>query len=422
MTTVASSRATTTEWIDRVLLDELEVGLERDRCALLIGPYEVGKSSLANILAARFGAGARLLNANLEEDRAEMAGRGGLLLNNADQLLVIDEIHGFPEGLDLIRSALETSVQRRLAAGRYLLLGSDPIAAQRLVSERLGTHAPHHRLSPIGLEELTYVEATESIAFRSGQIEATSPIMKPNGAIDMNRLWLRGGFPRSLLADHEAASFAYRERYITALCSRSYAFINPSLAAASLRELLTRIAINQGEPFKIDNGRRDQKALLDHLEDLGLVRQLRPWFVNHQKRLDKSPKVYLRDSGLLHALLGRRTLGELRGDAVLHGHSWEGFCLENLLQAAPGCEAFFYRPDGGEHEIDLLLDLPGGTRLAIEIKAPSSKIGAGFHDAIKAVSASEAFVIRPVPESSQKLGYREMTLSDMLAIVRSYIR
>ena len=196
----------------------------------------------------------------------------------------------------------------------------------------------------------------------------------------------------------------------------------PALAGAGIRDIVERIAVNQGEPFKVDRSKLDHKALLDHFEDLGLVRQLRPWFVNRLKRLEKNPKVYLRDSGLLHAILGRRTMADLTGDATVLGHSWEGFCIENLVEAAPTARPFFYRAEDERDEIDLILEYPGDERLAIELKSPSAKLGSGFSTATQAVGAKAAFVVRPVPESSQKEGYREMTLSDMIAVVRDYGR
>ena len=409
-------------WIDRSLMTDIEAGLERDRCALLVGPYEVGKSELAGEIARRFGEDAHILNANLDEDRAAMAGAEGLLRKSAGQLLVIDEVHGFPEGLDLIRASLEAARRRHDPPGRFLLLGSDTTRAQRMVAERLGTYAPTYRLSPIGLSDLPVPLIATETAFVFGEVAETSMIAISNEGIELERLWIRGGYPRSLLAQSDADSFSYCGRYIDNLCNRGYAHINPALAGAGIRDIVERIAVNQGEPFKVDRSKLDHKALLDHFEDLGLVRQLRPWFVNRLKRLEKNPKVYLRDSGLLHAILGRRTMADLTGDATVLGHSWEGFCIENLVEAAPTARPFFYRAEDERDEIDLILEYPGDERLAIELKSPSAKLGSGFSTATQAVGAKAAFVVRPVPESSQKEGYREMTLSDMIAVVRDYGR
>ena len=404
------------------MMAPIEAGLEADGCALLVGPYEVGKTELAAAIGGRFGEGAHILNASLEDDRAAMRGTDGLLRNSVGRLLVVEEIHGFPEGLDLIRAALEGARGRRELTGQFLLLGSNTTHAQRIVAERLGTHAPTYRLSPICLSELPEPLISTEVAFRFGDLADTEPIPEANDWIEVDRLWLRGGYPQSLLADSDAKSFSYCERYIEKLCSRNYAHINAALSAASIKEILERVAANQGEPFKVDRSKMDQKALLDHLEDLGLVRQLRPWFANHLKRLEKNPKVYLRDTGLLHALLHRRTLDELRGDSIILGHSWEGFCIENLIGAAPSARPFFYRAENEQEEIDLVLEFPGGRRLAIELKSKTAKLGAGFEDAVRAIAPVETFVVRPIPESSQKSGYREMALTDMITIVREFGR
>jgi predicted AAA+ superfamily ATPase len=408
--------------IERSLRAGIEAGLESDGCVLLVGPYEVGKSELAANIARGYGEGAQMLDASLQEDRAAMGGLDGVLRNAAGRLVVVEGIHGFPEGLDLIRTALDRARARREHPGRFLLLGSDVSQTQRLVAERLGTRALTFRLAPIALPELLDIDVALESAFAFGKIEESEPVRLVEEAGEMDRLWLRGGYPRSLLALDDEQGFAYCERYIEKLCSRGYAQINPAWSPASIREILDRVAATQGEPFKVDRSKIDQKALLDHLESLGLIRQLRPWFANHLKRLEKNPKIYIRDTGLLHALLHRRTLDELRADGAILGHSWEGFCIENLVEAAPGARPFFYRADTEQEEIDLVLEFSADRRLAIELKSKAAKLGGGFAEAVREVGAVEAFVVRPVPESSQKSGYREMTLRDMIAFVREFGR
>jgi predicted AAA+ superfamily ATPase len=408
--------------IDRRLIVEIEAGLARDRCALLVGPYEVGKSDLARDIARRFGAGAHIFNASLDADRRAMRRDDGILRNSVSRLVVIDEIHAFPECLDLIRAALDAPDRHARPLGQFLLLGSDVRRTRTLVADRLGTYAPVYTLAPIALDELPDPTLTVAPPIDAVEIMATSAIALPNDGIELDTLWLRGGLPRSLLAETDAAAFAYREKYLSALAHRDYSHINPALSGTSIRELLQRLAINQGEPFTIDKSRMDQKRLLDHLEDLGLVRQLRPLFPNRLKRFEKSGKVYLRDSGLLHALLKRQTSAQIVADATILGHSWEGFCIENIVAVAGGSEAFFYRTEDGSEEIDLVLEFADDRRLAIEFKAGSSKVGQGFTDAIRSVQAHETFVVRPMPERYEREGYREMTLPDMMAFVREFGR
>ena len=275
------------------------------------------------------------MNANDERDQEKLISDTGLVRNSAGKLIVIDEIHGFPDCLDLIRAQQEAARRDHSLIGRFLISGSQTLDAARLASNKLGTRTAIYRLSPISLEELPGEDPPDAGDARSlmpWELDATVPIGRSNedhstgAAVDARRI------PKSLLAQDEKASFAWRERYIEALCARGYQDISPSLAASRTREILMRVAVSQGEPFVVDKSRLDEKAFLDHLEDLGLIRQLQPWFPNELKRIKKHPKVYIRDSGLLHCLLHRRTHDELRGDGVVYGHSWEGFCIETSLK------------------------------------------------------------------------------------------
>jgi predicted AAA+ superfamily ATPase len=407
--------------IDRALLSSIEQGLDVDGCALLIGPYEVGKSDLAREIAKRFGDGAHYLNGNNRRDRNRFREEVGLLRRSADQLVILDEIHGFPGGLDLIRTELEAVRREHRPRRRFLILGSMPTEAKRLASERLGTRARTYRLSPIGLAELPdeHVHFGDARTFLPGEVEAIVPIARSNSTITMQTLWMRGGFPLSLFAGDDVASFAWRERYIDSLCERGYRHISQSLSASTVHEILARVAATQGEPFKVDRSRLEQKACLDYLDDLGLIRHLRPWSVNELKRLEKNPKVYIRDTGLLHCLLNRRTHDELRGDGKVLGHSWEGFCIENLIAAVPHARAFYYRSGDEQDEIDLVLEFSADRRVAIEIKSQTAKLGKGFERALDVVKPIGAYVVRPVPESSDNGSHRVMTLSDMINIMRA---
>ena len=179
-----------------------------------------------------------------------------------------------------------------------------------------------------------------------------------------------------------------------------------------------RVAATQGEQFKTENSRLDQKACLDHFEHLGLIRRLRPWFTNGLKRFEKNPKVYIRDSGLLHCLLRRQTFDELRGDGTLLGHSWEGFCIENLVEATPQASAFYYRSED-QDEVDLVLEFSPGLRLAIEIKSGSAKLGQGFERALKTLGITGGYVVRQVPESYDNGNHRVMTLRDMINVLQT---
>jgi uncharacterized protein len=246
-------------------------------------------------------------------------------------------------------------------------------------------------------------QTSESLAGRLAYAELT-PLLA-NEIVDQpgsreERLWVRGGFPNSFLAKNDEASLRWREQFITTYLERDVPQLGPRIAAQTLRRLWTMFAHEQGQllnasKFAASLGISGQTVArcLDLLCDLMLVRRLPPWGENAGKRLVHSPKVYVRDSGLVHALLGLSTRDRLLGHPVA-GASWEGWVIENLIATAPGgTQTWFYRTAGGA-EIDLLLDLPGGERMAIEIKrsrAPS--VSKGFYVGVADVKAATKFVV-----------------------------
>lgn len=406
--------------VGRALLRAVEEGIESDGCALLVGPYEVGKTELALEIQRRYGGDGLYFNARKQGDRHGLAGDNGAASNSAGKLIVVDEIHDFIDALDLIHAEIDAGRYQGKTVGRFLLLGSLSLEAERLAATKLGTRARVYRLSPIDLLELSerHPDTEDARTLPPIEPEATTPIHRSSIAISLETLWLRGGFPASLLANRDDTSYAWRETYLNALCARGYSHLDPALAMSSVRNFLERIAALQGETLDVNSLPRAQRPCLAYFEDLGLIRQLRPWFSNQGKRLEKPHKVYIRDSGLLHALLGRRSHKEIRASDTIYGHSWEGFCVENLIAAA-GSQVmpYFYRSDAGE-EIDLVLDFPGGIRWALEMKGPNTKVTRGFEEACSAVGAVRKFVVQPVPESHDQAAYRVMTLLDAMIAAR----
>jgi predicted AAA+ superfamily ATPase len=244
-----------------------------------LGPYEVGKSELARQIVRRFGAGGHYFNARKHADRENLAGAAGLVSNSAGRLIVIDEIHGFADALDLIHAEIDAARYEGKSIGQFLVLGSLSLEAERLVSNRLGTRARIFRLAPIDLSELPTSNgshAGHAQTTMGDQLEDTTPITPSSSTISMETLWLRGGFPDSLLADSDDASFAWRQDYLSALYARGYAHLNPALAASSVRSFFERIAALQGEILDINNLPQVMRPCLPYFEDLGLIRQLRP--------------------------------------------------------------------------------------------------------------------------------------------------
>jgi len=247
-------------------------------------------------------------------------------------------------------------------------------------------------------------QSSESLAGRIGYLELAPFFVNeiPSGTAEQQRLWLRGGFPRSYLASDEAASLFWRQDFIRTYLERDIAQLGPRIPAETLRRFWTMLAHNQGQPF---NAAQLAGALgvsgmtvgryLDLMVDLLLVRRLSPWTSNVGKRLVRSPKVYVRDCGLVHALLNIGTFDSLLGHPI-GGSSWEGFVIENLLMHLPfGADAGFYRTSAGA-EIDLILSIPPSELWAVEIKrSMAPKVERGFHLACDDIQPTARFVVYP---------------------------
>jgi predicted AAA+ superfamily ATPase len=406
--------------LSRSLESAIVQALNREGCALLVGPYEVGKSSLARSIAELFGEGSLYLRGSKPEDRDFLAGKDGVLKNSGGKFVIIDEMHGFPDGFDLIRLEIEDARARGRQIGKFLLLGFASLETEQLAASKLGTRAPVFRLAPFDVSELPGYEPRdigESRVYGAAEIPNDVPIGIPNDEISLQTLWVRGGFPESLLANDDDASFKWRERYLESLYARGYRHLNTTLSSSSVRNFWGRIASLQGSQLSSNKLPSEQRPCLSYFDDLGLIRQLQPWFSNEAKRYEKEPKVYIRDSGLLHCIRHRRSLTELKNDSSW-GHSWEGFCIETLIRATDGrAKAFYYR-SAADEEIDLVLEFAGDRRWAIEMKGESARLGPGFYAAIRDIGAVGQIVVRPIPESFEGEAARSMTLPDAVRLLR----
>jgi hypothetical protein len=295
--------------------------------------------------------------------------------------VILDEIHRLPGLFQTLRGLIDSGRQRGHRTGRFLVLGSASLDLLRQSAESLAGRISYIELGPFHLLEI------------AGPAEAA------------DRLWLRGGFPDSFLADAEATSLEWRQAFIRTYLERDIPQLGHRVPAETLRRFWTMLAHLQGEPL---NAARIASSLgisgqtvtryLDLLVDLLLVRRLSPWSVNVGKRLVRSPKIYVRDSGLVHALLGIPTLDALLSHPVV-GSSWEGLAVETLMAVAPRTtEAYYYRTAAGA-EIDLLLVLPGGYIWAVEIKRSlSPKPTRGFHQACADLNPAARYIVYPGTE------------------------
>ena len=359
--------------ISRLVTRDLEDALGRQAAALLIGPRQVGKTTLA----LEIGRSRDALYLDLEDrdDRNRLAEPVLFLDNLEDRLVILDEIHRMPELFQTLRGVIDRGRRTGKGRGRFLILGSASVELLRQ-SESLAGRIAYVNLTPFSVLEVEYEHAARE------------------------RLWLRGGFPDSYLAESDRESFALRRDFIRTYLERDVATFGPRVPSTTLERLWAMLAHRQGTTLNasvlaraLEISTQSVTRYIDLLTDLLLVRRLQPFHANVGKRLVKSPKVYVRDTGLLHALLGIASLEQLAGHPVV-GQSWEGFVIETLLAVLPPLATpYFYRTAAGA-EIDLLIEHGDGRRWAIEIKRSlSAKPRRGFHVACADVKPSNAFVV-----------------------------
>jgi predicted AAA+ superfamily ATPase len=311
-----------------------------------------------------------------EADRAKLVDPIGYFRDHENELVVLDEVHRVPELFQRLRGVIDRSRREGKPNGRFLLLGSAAMDLLRQSGESLAGRISYLELGPFDALEV-------------------DPAAR-------DTLWVRGGFPRSFLAESDQLSLEWRRDFIRTYLERDVPKFGSRIAAETLRRFWTMLAHNQSQIINASNlasglgvEGRTVASYLDLLVDLLLVRRLPAWHRNVGKRLVKSPKVYVRDCGMAHALLGIRNKEELLGHPVA-GQTWESFVTETLITVAPdGTEAHFYRTATG-NEIDLVLTLPGGKLWAVEIKRSSAPgVERGFHLACADLNPSRRFVVYP---------------------------
>jgi hypothetical protein len=363
--------------INRRIQPVLQQLLAEYPAVALLGPRQAGKTTLAHEIAA--GTDSTYLDLESPADRAKLFDAELYLADHEHRLVILDEVQRVPELFQSLRGLIDRGRRRGRTAGRFLLLGSASLELLRQSGETLAGRVAYLELGPLDILE---VESERR-----------------------DRLWVRGGFPDSFLAGSESASSRWRENFIRTYLERDVPQLGPRIPAETLRRFWVMLAHSQGGLLNAASLARglgvDGKTVaryLDLMVDLLLVRRLSPWHKNIGKRLVKSPKVYVRDSGITHALLGLPNKEAVLGHPVA-GLSWEGFVIENLLSVAPqGSDANFYRASGGA-EIDLLLKLPGHKPWAIEIKRNlDPRPRKGFYSACIDVKPEARFVVYPGAE------------------------
>ncbi len=368
----------------------------------LLGPRQAGKTTLARAVGDGLN-GSVYLDLESPSDRLKLTDPEAYLSQHEDKLVILDEVQQMPALFQPLRSLIDQGRRKGLAAGRFLLLGSASGELLRQSGESLAGRIAYLELPPLQIQEVDGVE--------------------------QDALWSRGGFPNSFLAKSERQSLVWRQNLINTYLERDIPSYGVRIPAETLRRLWTMLAHKQGGLLEVSqlgkNLMIDAKTVhryLDLLVDLMLLRRLQPWHSNVGKRLVKSPKLYIRDSGLVHALLGIATADALLSHPVV-GNSWEGFALETLLNAAPiNTTSGFYRTSNGA-EVDLLLDMPGQGVWAIEVKrGPAAKPRRGFYSACEDLQPARKFMVHaradrfPIGDGVEAMGLGE--LARLLAALR----
>lgn len=368
--------------LPRHLLVQVIEELQHAPAVALLGPRQVGKTTLA--LQAAQTLPSIYLDLESERDRAKLQQPELYLSDHLDKLVILDEVHRVPGLFPVLRGLIDQARRAGKRSGQYLLLGSASLDLLQQSGETLAGRIAYLELGPLTLLETN-----------AGQTASTS-----------DALWLRGGFPDSFTAPSDARSLRWRQNFIQTYLERDIPQFGPRIAAATLRRFWTMLAHHQGGLLNVAQLARNMgvdaktaQSYIDLLCALLLVRRLPPWHTNIGKRLVKAPKVYLRDSGLVHALLSIETKEGLVGHPVV-GASWEGFVIDNLLSCAPaGVHGYFYRTSGGA-EVDLLLAWPSGELWAIEVKRSlNPKVERGFHAACADLLPARRLVVYPGLES-----------------------
>ncbi len=349
----------------------------------LLGPRQVGKTTLAHEVASNIDS--VYLDLESPADRAKLSEPELYLADHENKLVILDEIQRVPELFQCLRGLIDSGRRKGIKSGRFLLLGSASMDLLQQSGESLAGRIAYLELAPLDVSEVA------------------------SNAQD--QLWIRGGFPESLLQKDDGKSLTWRQNFIRTYLERDVPQLGPRIPAETLRRFWVMLAHTQGGLLNAASLARgldlDGKTIaryLDLMVDLLLVRRLMPWHRNIGKRLTKSPKIYVRDSGIAHALLG---LGS-KEDVLSHpavGPTWEGFVIENIVNSAPAdAVASFYRASGGA-EIDLILTLPGRRPWAIEIKRSlEPKLSRGFHSACADVEPEAKYVIYPGREGFTMAG------------------
>ena len=363
--------------IDRLLSKKILRDLTWSPIVGIVGSRQVGKTTLVKHLQSKISKPSIYLDLELQEDWFKLNDAQSYLSSHIDKCVIIDEIQVRPELFALLRALTD---QKREPA-RFILLGSAAPHIVKLNTETLAGRIAYHELTPFSQSEIRHLFSQETH-------------------------WLKGGFPNSLMAKEAFISRKWLDDFTETFIHRDLSRLGFRISTYTIKNMLSMLGHLHGGLLNVNKLATSLgvtpptvNKYLELLEGSFLIRRLPPYFTNIGKRLTKAPKLYLRDSGLLHYLLRVFDLEILRGNPII-GASWEGYVIEQIIREAPEFSDFyFYRTQHGA-EIDLLMISPNGKKIAIEIKfsiAPS--ISKGFYNSIQDLATDKNYVITPSGES-----------------------
>ena len=390
--------------IPRLALPELSRRLQSFAGVVLLGPRQIGKTTLARQLAQTWPGGSVYVDLERPADRRRMDDADAFLRAQAPHLVVIDEVHRLPSLFATLRGIIDDNRASGFRTGQFLLLGSASLDLVRDADESLAGRVSHFELSGIAPDEAA------------------------SAGISMRELWLRGGFPDALTAATDEASRRWRDDLVTSYLERDVPMFAPRTPAEMLRRLWMMVAYSGGGLLNVSRLAANLGVAsptiaryIDLLVDLGLLRRLEPWFANMTARLVKAPKAYVRDTGLLHSLLEIGTMNQLLGHPIVGG-SFESLAVESMINAAAASlHPYFFRTSTGD-EIDLVFSQANRPEMAIEVKLSSDAVvQAGFYRSCDRLDIGRRFLVHADDGGDEYVSHDVVVtgLTDMVARLRS---
>ncbi len=361
-------------YIDRLDTSMLKKYIDNFPALAILGPRQCGKSTLAKQILKSYDS--IYLDLENPDDISKLTEPNLFFTQYCDKLICLDEIQRLPDIFDILRGVID----RNNRNSQFILLGSASPQLLKQTSETLAGRIVYHELTP----------------FRFNELEKEDSINIP-----MQEFWFRGGFPRSLLAIDDEISVVWRKNFILTFLEKDIPNLGYNYPSVTIRRLWQMIAHSQGQVVNLSQlgkslgiSHTTVRQYIDLLEQTFMVRVLQPYHGNTKKRITKSPKVYIRDTGILHSLIGILRTEDILGNPVA-GSSWESMIIENIIMQNPNFKSSFYRTSNG-NEIDLVLE-SGNKKYAIECKLSSSpKLTSSFYNALEDIQPDKTWVVSPI--------------------------